>query len=54
MKIFLPIILYVFTSVVQEASSLWLLDVNNQRSQMIENQSLAQAAQWHADGPRRA
>lgn len=49
MKIFLPIIIYVFTSVGQEAAFLWLMDINNQRPQMIENQSLTEAAQWHAE-----
>ena len=49
MKIFLPIIIYVFTSVSQEAACLWLMDINNPRSQMIEHPSLRQAAQWHSE-----
>ena len=49
MKIILPIIIYVFTSVSQEAACLWLMDINNQRSQMIEHPSLMQAAQWHSE-----
>lgn len=49
MKIFLPIIIYVFASLAQEASCLWVMDPNNQRPYMIQNESLMQAAQWRAE-----
>lgn len=49
MRIFLPIIIYIFASIAQEASVLWVLDINNQRPIMIENESLVKAAQWRAE-----
>lgn len=49
MKIFLPIILYMFISSQQEAAFIWRIDINNSRQVMIENASLMQAAQWHAE-----
>jgi len=48
-KVFLPVIIYVFTSSVQEASFLWVIDINNNRAIMLRNESLMNAAQWRAE-----
>ena len=48
-KLFLPIAIYIFVSVSQEAACLWILDINNQRSQMIQSLELTTAAQWRAE-----
>jgi uncharacterized protein YkwD len=49
MKIFIPIILYIFASFTEEAAFYWIHQPGNLRPSMIENSSLMSAAQWRAE-----